>query len=421
MAELQIRKLLKCSECMSTDCGLKLKCVHSLCLQCLQNMYNDNQTIKCIICDKGAKKQRISSEHSVLDASNVADHVLIQEKFVVKLTTKNHNSKAEYEKCLQVKCKLISVSGNEKEMSMENHRDGTYDFSGCCDVGGVMELRCYVNDLQIRQSPLKVNVVKGGLQEHPNIFKDKEDASLYMFDIVDDTVYACGGINEIAKLTLKGELIGTIYGHKSCQFTSLCCVNVEGDLSIVCYDEYMKRLLVYMKESWREWKGVKIESVFGKMIAHNHKIYVPDFGKHRVLCFSMKGELVNKIEGRNYKNVKLSKPYGVAMTKQENMLVLSYGDDQVVKIDEDDKAEVLIENTDYEKLLFYAYAIDIDEQGQIIIGCCRKLLLFNQDGKFIKNIDIEKNVPDCPYSICCRNRCIWVSDKSDSSLRLYYY
>ncbi|XP_033122558.1 uncharacterized protein LOC117121452 isoform X2 [Anneissia japonica] len=97
----------ECLECKSSDCGLQLKCMHSFCPKCLQKMYNDDQTLKCTVCYAGANKvptskQRLSVDHSILDASNVTEHVLIQDKFVVTLTTENCHCKAEYDKDLKI-------------------------------------------------------------------------------------------------------------------------------------------------------------------------------------------------------------------------------------------------------------------------------------------------------------------------------
>ncbi|XP_033122564.1 uncharacterized protein LOC117121458 [Anneissia japonica] len=415
-----------------SKCGVKHNCVHPYCLHCLQKMSVYGKNINCNLCRQDSKestsKQPTPFEPYILDTSNIADHVLIEEEFVVNLTTKNHSSTDEHDRHLKITGSLTftPLQGYEKEVTVKDHQDGTYALSGCCDKEGEWELRCYVNGKQISQTPLKVKVVKEGLQERPNIFRKKKDTSLHMFDIVDDTVYACGGVNEITKFTLEGKIIGTIFGHRLWQFTSLCCVNIEGDLLIVCYDKYMKRLMFYQNENWDEGDGGKIGSVYGKIMAHDDKIYVPDCWKNCVLCFSREGKLLDEIQGTgDYMNVKLSMPYGVAITKKGDILVLSYGCNQVAKINyKDKKAAVLIKNSPSgrpgPKLLNYTYAIAVDECDQIIIGCYRKLLLFNQDGIFIKNIDNE-NVPYYPYSIFCRNRCIWVADNKNSSLRFYYY
>ncbi|XP_033100492.1 uncharacterized protein LOC117103945 [Anneissia japonica] len=429
MAALQSTKFPTCSKCMNRGCGLKLNCIHSICLQCLQSLYIDDQFINCNLCqeDKGPK-ECISTEHSVLDACNVADHVLINEEFVVKLTTKSHFRNTEYYEDLKITCKVTLPSSDpvvEKYFSVKDHENGTCSLSGRCGVVGEWELWCYVNDVKIRQSPLKVNVVKGGLEDNPHLFRERRNATagMYMFDIVGDTIYACGGDNEIAKFTVKGKLVSTIYGPGSCHFTSLCCANVEGVLSIVCYDASTKILMIYKKDNWHNWQDAKIESVAGKMTSHDNRIYVPDFGKNCVLCFSIEGKLIEKIEDVHYKTVSLTKPIGVAITKKGDMLVLLFSNSQVVQFDNDNrKPTILLKNTKDEQLLFKPLAIAIDERGQIIIGSQKKLLLFSKEGKFIKHIEkIQQHLPEYPYCIFSKNRRVWVADKHDSSLRIYNY
>ncbi|XP_033100153.1 tripartite motif-containing protein 3-like [Anneissia japonica] len=425
MAALQSTEDPTCSKCsVNSGCGLNFKCMHSICLECLRNLSVDDESIDCSVCQVDASSKQLSAEHSVLDASSVADHVVVDEDFVVKLTTKSHFGSTEYCEDFKVTCKLTLPSSDpevEKYLSVEDHENGTYSLSGCCDVLGEWELSCYFNGVPIRQSPLKVNVVKGGLQDYPNLFRERKNV-LYMFDIVGDTIYACGGANEITKFTLKGKLVGSIYGPASCQFTSLCCANVEGVFSIVCYNAHAKNLMIYKKETWHEWQDVKIESVLGKLTSHGDKVYVPDYTMNCVLCFSIEGDLLEKIEGTHYKTVNITCPVGIAITQKEDMLVLSYNDSQVVEFDnEDRKAEIWFRNTT-ENLLYYPSAIAIDERGQVIIGSQKKLLLFSKEGKFIKHIEnIQQHLPQNPYCIFSKNRRIWVADKSDSSLRIYNY
>ncbi|XP_071955978.1 uncharacterized protein [Antedon mediterranea] len=286
---------------------------------------------------------------------------------------------------------LFNESGEESDNQVTHQGSGEYKITGRPNKEGKWKMNITCRAKEIEGSPVKIKVKApvlvhtidniGQLKVHNNHKEVKdvlvqEDGCILISSYSKDLLKFNKEYSFIGRISLEHR-VNVAYMHQMDDGKIL-----HGDTfekTVVMCDDKLKKICTFGEGTFKHPCGLTVNK-------ETRIMYVADSENHCVFKFNVdNGKLLGQIGSYGSNGGYMNQPYGVALTKEGNIIVADRGNNRIQMFDANDEfmrnlvgAGCVVESPHY---------VIIDSKENILVSSNHKLQLFDKNGVFIKRID----------------------------------
>ncbi|XP_033106662.1 tripartite motif-containing protein 2-like [Anneissia japonica] len=356
---------------------------------------------------------------------------------------------------------LLINSDEELETEVEYQGREEYKITGSCNLEGDWQMKITAGVAHIKGSPVNIKVETLGLVHTiDNISDYKEhNKTERVTDVALDTdgcILVSSNSKDILKFDQSGSFVARIEVPVP-QDVKVYTMHPVGngqmlygdslEKCVVMCDDKFQKIRSFGKGMLKIPKGLTVNKV-------TRVLYVVDYDAHCIYKFNVDdGRLLGKIGSMGSRVGQMLQPIHVALNKKGHVFVSDTGNKRIQLFDTNDKfirilepkrvkSNLAIKCRRNSKPLFVSdsnssevdddsievsepLAVTIDFDENILVSSFNhKLQLFDKDGGFIKQIDIEDDGVDFPCgitAICDRPRRVAVANHKANNINIFNY
>ncbi|XP_033095460.1 tripartite motif-containing protein 2-like [Anneissia japonica] len=323
-----------------------------------------------------------------------------------------------------LKAILKHSTGAMFDIAVQKINGNSYIVKYYSKIVGIAYVCVYVQEKEIRGSPIRINVVSGRL----DITGGCPDMKPYIWHqetrvmdiVIDNYILVAGCSNEVVRFQLCGKYVDRIFLPKGTKVNRMYYIKQSGGLLIS--DGGKTRIVVHSTSNGNDvlkWNGLlEPYGITMDESKQSKPMYVSDIKAHCIFIYHLNsGGLVRRVGNQGSHSLyQMERPHDVIVTKGGNILVADYGNSRLLLLTSDGTPL----KQPLKGKIYHPRAIIADKDGNIIVANKSELKIFDIEEHLIKEISGSGALEGLTmWSYISRSAA--VADSENSKIKVFNY